>query len=68
MNNSAFLRLPQIVGSRKRGIAPLIPVSASTWWSWVREGRAPEPVKLSPRVTVWRASDIEELIRRLGKR
>jgi predicted DNA-binding transcriptional regulator AlpA len=28
----------------------------------VRSGRFPQPVKLSPRVTAWRASDIRALI------
>lgn len=31
-----------------------IPVSRSTWWEGVRTGRDPKPVKLGPRVTVWR--------------
>ena len=32
----------------------------------VKEGRYPAPVKLSPRVTVWRVEDIREMITRLG--
>ena len=39
-----------------------IPVSASTWWSGVREGKFPPPVKLSKRVTAWRESDIRALM------
>lgn len=39
-----------------------IPVSKSTWWTGVRDGRFPEPVKLGPRITVWRAEDIHDLI------
>jgi prophage regulatory protein len=39
-----------------------IPVSRSTWWAGVRSGRFPAPVKLGPRITAWRDSDIQELI------
>lgn len=38
-----------------------IPVSKSTWWQGVREGRFPQPLKLGPRTTVWRAEDIRAL-------
>ena len=54
----AFLRLPQIL--------TLIPVSRSTWWEGCRTGRFPKGVKIGPRTTAWRASDIAELIERLG--
>lgn len=39
-----------------------IPVSKSTWWEGVKIGRYPKPLKLGPRVTVWRVEDIRELI------
>ena len=39
-----------------------IPVSKSTWWAGVKEGRYPQPVKLSARTTAWRVEDIRELI------
>ncbi|WP_435258093.1 helix-turn-helix transcriptional regulator [Thioclava sp. FR2] len=38
-----------------------IPVSKSTWWAGVRTGRFPQPLKLGPRTTVWRAEDIRAL-------
>jgi len=57
-----FLRLSQIIGDRKRDLAPIIPVSRSTWWDGVSTGRFPKPIKLSPRVTVWRVEDIRALI------
>ena len=61
---TGFLRLPQIVGNKKANppIPPIIPVCKSTWWSGVASGRYPKPVKLSPRVTVWRVEDIRALI------
>ena len=39
-----------------------VPISKSQWWEGVRKGRYPQPVKLGPRITAWRASDIERLI------
>lgn len=57
-----LLRVEQIVGNRKKEIASIIPVSKSTWWAGVRSGRFPQPVKLGPRITVWREEDICALI------
>ncbi len=53
-----FLRIWQIVGDKKRGIEPLIPVSKSSWWAGVKKGIYPQPVKLSCRTTVWRVEDV----------
>jgi prophage regulatory protein len=38
-----------------------IPVSKSTWWAGVRSGQFPQPLKLGPRTTVWKAEDIRAL-------
>lgn len=38
-----------------------IPVSKSTWWQGVRDGRFPKPLKLGPRTTVWRVEEIRAL-------
>lgn len=40
--------------SRKYG------VSRSTIWRWVKEGRLPEPVKISPGTTRWPLSAVEK--------
>jgi prophage regulatory protein len=34
-------------------IQPFLPVCRETWRTMCREGRAPKPVRLSPRCTVW---------------
>jgi prophage regulatory protein len=34
-------------------------VTRQTWWRWVREGRAPSPVHLTPGCTRWKISDLE---------
>lgn len=51
---SGLLRLPQVLS--------LFPVSRSGWWAGVKSGRYPQPVKLGPNTTAWRASDIRALI------
>jgi hypothetical protein len=59
---SGFLRQSQIIGDKKRGITPIIPVCKSTWWAGVKSGIYPAPVKLGPRTTAWRVEDIRALI------
>ncbi|PJB73046.1 MAG: transcriptional regulator [Alphaproteobacteria bacterium CG_4_9_14_3_um_filter_47_13] len=51
---TGFMRLPEIL--------KIFPVSKSTWWAGVKEGRYPKPVKLGPKITAWRVEDIRELI------
>ena len=51
-------RLPQILA--------IFPIGKSTWWEGCRTGRFPKPVKLGPRITVWRAEDIAAMMQRLG--
>ena len=65
---TGFLRLYQIVGNPKAEppIPAIIPVAKSTWWQGIKSGRFPQPIKLSPRVTVWKVEDIRELIIKLG--
>jgi len=61
---TGFVRLSQIIGDKKNipPIPAIIPVSRSTWWQGVKTGRFPRPCKLGPRITVWRAEDIRQLI------
>jgi prophage regulatory protein len=54
---AGFVRLSDIIGPGRP-----IPVSRSTWWEGVRQGRYPKPVKLGPRITAWRVEDIHALI------
>ncbi len=63
---SGYVRLSQIVGNLKADppIPPIIPISKSTWWAGVKSGLYPRPLKLGPRITVWRVEDIRALISR----
>lgn len=54
--------LPTTGYLRVSDILRFIPIAASTWWAWVKQGRAPAPIKLGPRTTAWRAEDIRALI------
>lgn len=65
---AGFLRLPQIVGDPEAvpPIPPVYPISRSSWWAGVKEGRYPKPVKLGPRTTAWRVEDIRALIERVA--
>jgi prophage regulatory protein len=47
---------------RLKTVLKLIPVSPATWWAGVREGRFPQPIRLGPHTTCWRARDILALI------
>lgn len=66
MNNTiqqdSFLRLQQIIGSKKANIPPIIPVSATSWWNGVKSGKYPKAIKLGPKTTVWRASEVLALV------
>ena len=54
-----FLRLPQVL--------ELIPISKSAWWQGCKEGRFPKPIKLGPRTSAWRSSDIAALVEQLSQ-
>jgi len=53
---TGLVRLKQILAP----IGP-IPVSKSTWWNGVKEGRFPQSIKLSPNTTVWKVEEIRAL-------
>lgn len=56
---TGFVRLPDVLS--------VIPLGKSCWWTGVKSGRFPKPVKLSARCTAWKAEDIRELIKILGE-
>lgn len=49
-----LLRLPEVLER--------VPVSKSAWWAGTKNGTYPAAIKLSPRVAVWRESDIDMLV------
>lgn len=51
---------------RLREVLNRVPISRSSWWEGCRTGRFPQPIKIGPRTTVWRAEDIDAFIDSLG--
>jgi prophage regulatory protein len=51
---TGYVRLPAILA--------VYPVSRATWWNMVKAGKAPAAVKLGPRITAWRVSDIRKML------
>lgn len=58
---------PEVGFVRINQILSVIPVSDTTWWRWIQEGKAPKGLKLGPAITVWKAEEIREFIKRLGE-
>ncbi|MDH5721850.1 MAG: AlpA family phage regulatory protein [Alphaproteobacteria bacterium] len=52
--DTGFVRLPEVL--------KVFPVSKSTWWAGIKDGRFPKGVKLSEKITAWRVEDIRALI------
>ena len=59
-----LMRLKHIIGDEKADppITPIIPISKTAWWKGVADGKYPQPIKLSEKVTVWRADEIQKLV------
>lgn len=45
-------------------VAEMFSISRVTVWRWVRSGRLPTPIKLSPSCSRWRIADLEALERK----
>ena len=53
-DDTGFVRLRTVLG--------LYPISESSWWDGIKAGKFPKGVKLGPRVTAWRVSEIRRLL------
>lgn len=59
--------LPETGFVRQSQLIPhIIPFSSTTLWRKVKSGDFPAPVKLSSRVTAWRAEDVRAWMRQFG--
>lgn len=54
-----FMRLPQVL--------EIFPISRSSWLQGCKDGKYPKPIKLGPKTTVWRSTDIENLIAEISE-
>ncbi len=51
---------------RVKTIAAMLDISRGSVWGMVRAGKFPKPMKMSPQITVWNASDVKEFIDNLN--
>ena len=55
MTEDKLLRINQIIPA-------ILPISKTSWWNGVKSGLYPQPVKLGPRTTAWRESDVMRIV------
>jgi predicted DNA-binding transcriptional regulator AlpA len=69
MQTLAYLRIWQILGDKKANppVAPLLPISRSSFYSGIKSRKYPAPVRLSARVSAWRVEDIRKLLESMGR-
>ena len=49
---------------RIKQVLEVIPVSKTTWWNGVRDGRFPKPIR-NGRMTFWKSEDLESFMDQL---
>ena len=54
MNHERLVRITTVM--------QMFSIKKSTVWHWSKTGKLPQPIKLSPRVTVWRMSDLQDFM------
>jgi predicted DNA-binding transcriptional regulator AlpA len=59
-------RLPETGFLRQPQVLVFVPISRATLWRRIQAGTFPGPVKLSARVTAWRAEDVRRWIAEQG--
>ena len=52
------ITLPAVGFVRQAALLPVLGFSATTLWRRGKQGTFPQPIKLSERVTAWRAEDV----------
>ncbi|GAB7026027.1 hypothetical protein JCM15764A_12750 [Geotalea toluenoxydans] len=58
-----LLRLPDVIGDRRRGIVGYLPMSRSQWYAGIQKGVYPSPLKIgSCKGSYWKLSSIQALI------
>jgi len=50
---------------RLKEVLQIIPCKKSTWWLWVKQSKAPQPIRLG-RCTCWLYSDVVAMIQTAG--
>lgn len=58
--------LPSTGFLRLRDVLRVIPLSKSSWFRGIQDGRYPRSCKIGPRAAAWKIEDIKKLIEQLG--
>lgn len=61
LRDDCYYRLNDLI-PRDPGSPRIIPMARSTWWEGVKQGKFPQPIKLSTRVTVWKGRDLRKFL------
>ena len=56
-----LLKLPDVIGDKKRGISGYIPMSRTKWYEGVKKRIFPSPVRIGSG-SFWKLSEIKRLI------
>lgn len=59
--NDRLLKLPEVIGSTKRGIVGYLPMSKSKWYEGIKSHVFPAPLRIGSG-SFWRLSDIQNII------
>lgn len=62
INEDQVYRINDLIPPKKSNRPKLIPMSRSSWWAGVANGKYPQPIKYGPRITVWRGKDIKSFL------
>ena len=63
-----FHNLPDGALLRPRQVVPLIGLSASSLWRYVRAGKFPKPIKVDDYITAWKWADVRQWLDDQAKR
>lgn len=62
INEDQVYRINDLIPPKKSDRPRLLPMSRSSWWQGVKDGKYPQPIKYGPRITAWRGSDIKRFL------
>lgn len=63
---NSLVRLVEIVGDKKKGIEPIIPISESTFLRGVKNGVFPERYKIGSKAVVWKYGELMQAVNNGG--
>ncbi|WP_082752857.1 helix-turn-helix transcriptional regulator [Janthinobacterium sp. B9-8] len=66
ISQSTYGTLPASGFVRQPSVLACVPFSATTLWRRCKAGSFPSPIKLSERVTAWRAEDVRQWLAAQG--